>query len=123
MKARAPAGKSVIENMVYGGTEIPPTPKKKYAVLKRVSKVGTYYIRVCDGHFHRDDGPAILYNDGLRGWYQAGKLHRTDGPALERIDNDFAEWYIEGEKLTFQHWLEWCELDDEQKIFLKLKYG
>ena len=41
---------------------------------------------------HREDGPAVEYADGSKGWYQNGKLHRIDGPALEWFDGDRL-WY------------------------------
>ena len=44
---------------------------------------------------HREDGPAIEYADGSKGWYQNGKLHRIDGPALEWSDGDVF-WYQNG---------------------------
>ncbi len=32
---------------------------------------------------HRDDGPAVLYENGTKVWYRHGELHRDDGPAVE----------------------------------------
>jgi hypothetical protein len=53
-----------------------------------------------DGNYHRDNGPAIIYNSryGNSEWQQHGKLHRLDGPAI-----DFRyrkEYYIDGERIN-----------------------
>ena len=45
-----------------------------------------------DGLWHRDNGPAAIYPDGTRAWYQHGKLHRDDGPAAIFSDGT-QEWY------------------------------
>jgi len=44
---------------------------------------------------HREDGPAIIYSNGIKLWLKQGWRHRLDGPAVEcpLIDN---EWWIEG---------------------------
>ena len=31
---------------------------------------------------HRDNGPAVEYEDGSEAWYQNNKLHRVGGPAI-----------------------------------------
>lgn len=43
-----------------------------------------------DGEPHREDGPAIIHADGSELWYKNGKPHRTDGPAI--ICTDGEEW-------------------------------
>ena len=45
--------------------------------------------------FHREDGPAIEYADGYKGWYLNGKRHREDGPAIEGA-NGYKYWYLNG---------------------------
>lgn len=42
---------------------------------------------------HREDGPAIEYDNGEKAWYVDGKLHRTDGPAVTTADGRKA-WYV-----------------------------
>ena len=42
---------------------------------------------------HREDGPAIIWADGLQLWYQKDKLHRLDGPAVIH-KNGFQEYYV-----------------------------
>lgn len=34
------------------------------------------------GEMHRKDGPARVWSDGLRGWYEYGLRHRKDSPAV-----------------------------------------
>ena len=46
------------------------------------------------GQLHREDGPAVEYNNGKKEWWINGKLHRTDGPAREYIDKKF--WFKNG---------------------------
>ena len=59
-----------------------------------ISSNGTkYYYRDKEKTIlHREDGPAIEYADGSKGWYQNNRLHRIDGPALEWFDGDVF-WY------------------------------
>ena len=92
----------------------------KYRV--EVAKDGTrrYYNNA--GELHRDEGPAVEWPDGSKGWVQNGQYHRTDGPAMERANgtkewaqngllhrtdgpaiewyNGEIEWWINGEELT-----------------------
>jgi hypothetical protein len=55
-----------------------------------------------NGHYHREDGPAVEYPDGTKSWWLNGKRHRTDGPAIE-WDKRF--WYLNGTSMTEQQWL------------------
>ena len=48
---------------------------------------------------HREDGPAIEWNDGNKSWYINGNLHREDGPAVEWNDGS-KSWYLNGEYLS-----------------------
>ena len=59
-----------------------------------VDKLGTRRYRNAAGQLHREEGPAIVYNDGTEKWYQNGKLHREDGPAVT---------YKHGPKIWFKH--------------------
>jgi hypothetical protein len=67
-----------------------------------VDKFGTKFWFQND-KFHRVDGPAIEYADGLKYWYQNGLLHRLDGPAIEYPDG-YKEWWYKGEfiSVTYQ---------------------
>jgi hypothetical protein len=48
------------------------------------------------GHLHREDGPAIEWDNGSKFWYINGKLHRLDGPAMCMSDGR-QDWYKRGE--------------------------
>lgn len=52
-----------------------------------------YTAHYCDGVFHREDGPAIINDNGDYQWYIHGKRHREDGPALEIIIVGVKEWF------------------------------
>ena len=57
-----------------------------------------------NGKPHREDGPAIEYANGTKQWWVNGKLHREDGPAIEWA-NGSKEWYIDGKELTEEEFL------------------
>ena len=65
----------------------------------KVTKGGTHCYYNNAGELHRDDGPAVLWADGTKLWYQNGLRHRTDGAAVEWPSGNKA-WYINGEPLT-----------------------
>lgn len=44
------------------------------------------------GQLHREDGPAIEYNNGDKSWWVNGKYHRLDGPAREWSKGDKSWW-------------------------------
>ena len=64
----------------------------KYRVV--VTDTGTRYYN-STGQLHRDEGPAIEWNDGTKEWHHNGRLHRTDGPAIEWWDGSKG-WYLQG---------------------------
>ena len=45
------------------------------------------------GKLHREDGPAVEWNNGSKIWYLNGQLHREDGPALE-YDDGSEDWFL-----------------------------
>ena len=57
--------------------------------------LGTKQWRLPNGHYHREDGPAVEYKNGGEYWYLNNKLHREDGPAVE-YRNGNKEWYLNG---------------------------
>ena len=66
-----------------------------------------------NGMCHREDGPATVWPDGAKNWWINGKLHRADGPAIVYADGH-AEWCING--ILFKTKEEWFEsLVEEQK--------
>ena len=49
-----------------------------------------------ENQLHREDGPAVEWEDGSKAWYVNGKRHREDGPAVEYA-NGTKEWYVNGQ--------------------------
>jgi hypothetical protein len=89
-----------------------------------------------DGKFHREDGPALEYANGLKIWYWHGELHREDGPAIQYADGTkFWYWrgkahredgpaceYASGTKYWFYHGqLINCQSNEEFLRMVKLK--
>ena len=54
---------------------------------------------------HREDGPAIEWQDGSKFWAINGTNHREDGPAIEWSNGD-KSWYINGKKLSKSEFLQ-----------------
>jgi hypothetical protein len=50
------------------------------------------YIR---GNLHREDGPAVIWNNEDCEWYYNGVLHRLDGPAV-MYEGCREEWWVNG---------------------------
>ena len=48
--------------------------------------------------YHREDGPAVEWDNGTKHWFLNGVHHRVDGPAADYINHK--EWYIQGEDYT-----------------------
>ena len=42
--------------------------------------------------YHRNDGPAAIWDDGTQEWFQYDQLHREDGPAVIWHNGD-KQWY------------------------------
>ena len=62
---------------------------KYHVVVSAITGVRKYYNNA--GVLHREEGPAIIWPNGTKLWYQNGDLHRTDGPAVEWSDGG-REW-------------------------------
>ena len=63
----------------------------------RVDSYGNMTYHNSDGQLHRVYGPAVVYSNGGREWYQNGQRHRMDGPAVERVDGSRA-WFRNGQR-------------------------
>ena len=51
-----------------------------------------------EGQHHREDGPAVVWDDGDEEWWQYGKLHRLDGPAMISKSVGYKYWYMDGKR-------------------------
>lgn len=57
----------------------------------------TFYLK--DDELHRDDGPAIVFGNGIEFWFKEGKLHRDNGPAI--VDkNEIMQFWLDGKVAT-----------------------
>ncbi len=87
----------------YLGGELKELNKKLYFQEKLLHREEGPAIEYDNGHkkffinglLHNENGPAIEYADGSKSWYQNGLRHREDGPAFECITGD-KEWYKNG---------------------------
>jgi hypothetical protein len=61
-----------------------------------INEYGTKIWRL-NGELHREDGPAVEYDDGSKFWYLNNILHREDGPAIEYPDGE-KRWFLNSEK-------------------------
>jgi hypothetical protein len=63
-----------------------------------------------NGHWHKDNQPALIYSDGEKRWYKDNKSHRENGPAIS-ITSGYKQWWYEGRFITeksqedFERWL------------------
>ena len=58
-----------------------------------VTDTGTCRYYNALGQLHRDEGPAIIWDDGDLEWWQNGLRHREDGPAVE-WHAGHKEWWV-----------------------------
>ena len=68
------------------------------------------------GHTSHTDGRGTIT------FRQYGRLHREDGPAVEYEDGNVA-WYIHGQEYKFDLWHKKLLLDDKTIAKLALEYG
>jgi len=65
----------------------------------------------------------VEYDNGIKDWKVNGKYHREDGPAVEYDDDGDKFWFLNDVEYSFEEWLEKTPISDEEKILLKLKYS
>ena len=84
-------------------------------------------IRYCkNGKPHREDGPAIIFEDGAKYWYLNGLQHRESGPAIMYSNGAKGFFYkhkryVAYNKFTNTLWLEKIKKlkrEEELKIFV-----
>ena len=92
--------------------------------MTEIKKHGSATIYYKEGKVHREDGPAIIYENGTKKWYvndlrhregspaiewadgdrmwfDHDKLHRVNGPAIERKDGNHS-WYLNGVEYSYE---------------------
>lgn len=80
-------------------------------------------------HFHREDGPAIIYCTGYHCWYRNGKPHRTNGPAFTGLGKKSDVWYLDGKMLPKQEVEDWIDANnidiqtEEGEVAFKLTWS
>ena len=52
-----------------------------------------------NNQYHRENGPAVIYNEKDFTFYINDLLHREDGPAVVRGDNKYFSWFIMDENI------------------------
>jgi hypothetical protein len=62
----------------------------------QINDVGNKFWRNAAGQLHRDGGPAVIFANGDRYWYQNDNLHRERAPAIECADGTVDYW-VNGE--------------------------
>jgi hypothetical protein len=70
-------------------------------------------------NIHREDGPAIEWDDGCTEWRVRGQRHRIDGPAVEWLDGT-RYWCLNGVHWSFNDFLK--QLPEEDAVLLALAY-
>jgi len=83
--------------MLYENTMQQPT--------MTVDEGGTKWWRL-KGKLHREDGPAVEYENGYKAWFLHDKRHREDGPAVEWADGS-KSWYLHGR--SYEDAITWAE--------------
>lgn len=81
-----------------------------------------------NGKFHREDGPAVIWEDGYNEWWFEGKRHRVGGPAVSWPDGQ-QEWWlnnarhredgpaIENLNTGFKRWFYCVGFDEKNRAF------
>ena len=70
---------------------------EEHLITRTVDDVGNIRYRY-QGKLHRLDGPAVIYKNGSKAWYQYGKRHRKDGPAVFAQGISY-EYWLRGQPL------------------------
>jgi hypothetical protein len=70
-------------------------PNKFTGIVEYLVNRTKYWFK--EGNYHREDGPAVEYQNGTTIWFKEGNYHREDGPAVEHI-NGTKEWYKNGQR-------------------------
>lgn len=63
--------------------------------MLKIDEDGNRFWYNAKSQLHREDGPAVEWSNGTKGWFINGGLHREDGPACEWADGT-KSWYMNG---------------------------
>jgi hypothetical protein len=74
-----------------------------------------------NGKRHRVDGPAIIRTDGYKAWYLNGRRHRVDGPAIEYVSGDNL-WFLNGHNYEFDEFIKVARKTTEEAVLLALEW-
>jgi hypothetical protein len=93
-------------------------------VIKTVDQSGStiWVLKDNPSIIHRDDGPAIIWDDGSEFWYSSGVNHREDGPSATYAGGTM-HWHVFGTNYDFSGWCARLGKTSEDILALKLKYG
>lgn len=98
---------------------------KKFKTPKKFRTEYGFEAWMLNGEYHREDGPAVIYDSGFSSWYLHGKRHRIGGPAIEDVNASYYEWWIDDCRyLSIEKYMEkLLELDHgEAAIEMMFKY-
>ena len=91
-----------------------------------------------NGNLHREDGPAIEWDEGSQYWYKHDLPHRLDGPAVIQHHNKLLKfhnkpkiiWFINGHNVTdeIRTWAKDNDIDldnltEDDKLLIKLVWA
>ena len=70
-------------------------------------KSNKYYKWICffglgQRHYHRKNGPAVVYNDSTEVWYFKGEIHRDNNLPAISYANGHKSFWIHGEEYILQ---------------------
>ena len=72
------------------------TLAEELTLRREVSEFGMIQYLNCNDELHRVNGPALIYANGTKYWFQNGKMHRLGGPAVTHV-NGTRLWYQNNE--------------------------
>jgi len=70
----------------------------------------------------KENAYCVQHNYGNISWRVNGLYHREDGPA-EIWPDGIKYWHLNGFRYSFEDWLEKLNKSDEEKLFFRIKYG
>ena len=110
MASKKTASKSKLKTIIIENNEEYKFPKSFTGIVKvfRVDpRTKERYLHLVSyfkkGEHHRLDGPAKVWNSGLKEWFKDGKYHREDGPVIEWSDRP-NEWFLNGVSYSENQW-------------------